>query len=128
MSDLRPALVGNYELLLDFECRDAGVRILRLADPAGIEPHVHRRTRQIYVALEGTSIIDIDGVETELTPYTALEVGAEHMHSARAAARASIIMNISVPPLSPDDQLPLEAPSPYREDLRLPGSTSDLDD
>ena len=126
--DPRPTLVGDYELLLDFESRSAGVRVLRLINAGGIEPHTHRRTRQIYVALEGTSVVNIDGTETELAPYTALEVAPEHVHSARPAGASSLVMNISVPPLLADDQVPLGAPGPYREDLRLPTETSDLDD
>lgn len=128
MLELRPVLVGNYELLQDFECRVAGVRILRLSDASGIDPHRHRRTRQIYVALEGTSFIDIDGVETELVPYAALEVAPEHEHSARPATTTSVVMNISVPPLTFDDQVAPGAPPLYREDLQLPGPTSDVED
>jgi mannose-6-phosphate isomerase-like protein (cupin superfamily) len=126
--DVRPALVGDYELLLDFESRGAGVRVLRLIDAAGIEPHMHHRTRQIYVALEGMSVVEIDGIETEIAPYAALEVAPEQVHSARPAGATSLVMNISVPPLSTDDQVPLGAPPVYREDLNLPGATSDLDD
>ncbi|MBI2764805.1 MAG: hypothetical protein HYX53_02710 [Chloroflexi bacterium] len=105
MASLRPVPVGSYELLQDFECRDASIRVLRLADVSNIEPHVHHQSRQVYVALEGASIIDIDGTETELLPYAALEVPPGRLHSARPAAGSATLMNISVPPLEADDQI-----------------------
>lgn len=113
MSNLRPAPVGVYELLQDFECEGASVRILRLSGTASsVEPHLHHRSLQIYVAIEGTSLIDTDGVETAMSPYDVLEVPRGRLHSARPASGSSILVNISIPPLAADDQVPRGASRP----------------
>ena len=113
MSNLRPAPVGIYELLQDFECGGASVRIMRLSGTAAaVKPHLHHRSMQIYVAIEGTSIIDTDGAETALSPYEVLEVPPGQLHSARPASGSSILVNISIPPLAADDQIPGGASRP----------------
>ena len=103
----RPAPVGAYELLADFEGTEASVRVLQLSGaPSSVRPHRHRLSVQIYVALSGTSIIEVDGVETVLTPYHVLEVPRGRLHAAQPAGGPAILMNISVPPLAADDQAP----------------------
>lgn len=122
----RPVPVGNYEVLQDHEWPTASVRILRLLKGGPIEPHVHHRSMQIYVGVQGRSIVTIDGVERVLQPYDATAVWATSIHSADADTEESVLMNISVPPLGEDDQhpyAPQEAP-----DLRLPSAASDLED
>lgn len=102
----RPILVGEYELLTDFDCPSASVRILRLVAGHPVEAHEHRRSMQIYVALEGEAEIEQDGVFTAIRPYEAIAVWPRTVHSARARSGASaVVMNISIPPLSADDQI-----------------------
>ncbi|MGE5594947.1 MAG: cupin domain-containing protein [Hyphomicrobiales bacterium] len=124
----RPPIVGQYELLQDFEAPAASIRVFRVAAGGeGVEPHIHRRSTQFYVALEGRVVIEKDGIETRLEPFEVLSVPPGSMHAARAAGGEAIVLNISVPPLAPDDQVAVESDfdSP---DLRLPGHESDLED
>ncbi|GAB4321272.1 MAG: hypothetical protein Kow0010_01530 [Dehalococcoidia bacterium] len=102
----RPILVGEYELLTDFDCPSASVRVLRLVPAHPVETHEHRRSMQIYVALEGEAEIEQDGVYTAIRPYEAVAVWPRTTHSARVRAGGSaVVMNISIPPLAADDQI-----------------------
>ena len=127
MTQSRPAPMGNYELLQDFEGRAASVRVLRLASQGEVMPHLHHRSLQLYVALDGVSVISVDGVERELQPYEVTEIAPGTPHAARPAATTSILLNVSVPPLAADDQLPAQSQA-YREDLQLPHAGTDIED
>ncbi len=106
MPEDRPAPVGRYEVLQDFECPTASVRVLRLAGTAEhIEQHVHRRSMQIYLGIEGQARIVVDGVEHLIGPYEALPVWPGSEHGAIAGSREATLVNISIPPLSADDQV-----------------------
>jgi mannose-6-phosphate isomerase-like protein (cupin superfamily) len=105
----RPPKVGQYELLLDFECAPASVRVIELrANTELVEHHVHRKTAQIYVALRGQAVVDIDGQQVLIEPYRAVHVPAGAVHGVHAASREAVVMNISVPPLAVDDQVATE--------------------
>jgi len=127
MENTRPARVGSYEVLEDFTSRAASVRLLRLGESDAVEPHLHRRSTQIYVSLSGVSVITLDGRDELLPPYAMVEVPPETAHSARCDEGRSMLLNISVPPLAADDQLPLSS-QPYRVDLELPRNALDVDD
>jgi quercetin dioxygenase-like cupin family protein len=116
MTSPRPARVGVYELLQDFEARDASIRIFRLQQGAqNVESHVHERSAQIYVALEGRVAIEHDGAETTLTPYEAFAVQPGVVHGARSVDESAVVMNISVPPLEADDQVAVAQEAPESE-------------
>lgn len=107
-SAARPPLVGRYAVLADNEAASATVRVFELGEDIGqVDLHVHQRSAQIYVALQGRVVIMREGHESALVPYEALEVPAGEAHAARAAGERAIVMNISVPPLAPDDQVPV---------------------
>jgi mannose-6-phosphate isomerase-like protein (cupin superfamily) len=128
LSNDRPIPVGIYQLLQDFECPAASVRVFRLeGERDAVGSHVHRRSAQVYVALRGTVMVDVDGVETVLAPYQALAVWPGEGHSASAVGGEAVLMNISVPPLRADDQVAVAhtADSP---DLRLPREGGDIED
>jgi hypothetical protein len=128
MSDERPVPVGVYEILQDFSCPSAGVRVFRLNDEGdAVGGNLHRRSMQIYVALEGSVVVEVEGVERTLTPYDALPVWPGMKHRASPVAGNAVLMNISIPPLGADDQLPLDE-SGEPPDLRLPSSDLDVDD
>ncbi|MCC7088171.1 MAG: hypothetical protein M9925_00060 [Chloroflexi bacterium] len=127
MTSPRPAPVGLYQILQDFECPTASVRVFRMASTGdSVAGHVHRRSMQIYVALEGSVVIDVDGVETLLEPYGTMAVWAGSQHSATPVGADAVLMNISIPPLAADDQLAThlahEAP-----DMVLPHDGGDVD-
>ena len=106
MTQPRPVRVGNYDLLEDFESNDASVRIIRMAKSAqAIQPHLHHRSTQIYVALEGQSYVECDGHPTLLKPYQVLVVAPETVHAAYPAGEIAVVLNVSIPPLKGDDQV-----------------------
>lgn len=128
MTAPRPAPVGEYIPITDFESRGLSVRVFRLKyGVEHIDPHRHRRSTQVYVALEGRTSILRDGVETILQPFEALEVSPGVVHAARAVDAQVTLMNISVPPLAADDQLSI-GQEPHHPDLELPGQDSDIED
>ncbi len=128
MADSRPPQVGNYELMTDYESDEMTVRIFRMvAGAERIEPHVHQRSAQVYVPLVGQVAIEVDGVETVVNPYHVHRVAAGRAHAARPAAGTVIVMNISVPPLRADDQIPLAA-APEPASMSLPRSGGDVED
>lgn len=120
MTAARPTPVGLYHLLTDFECPAASVRVLRMSGEGdAVGSHVHRRSAQIYVALEGSVAVEVDGVEHILRPYETLAVWPGSVHRASPVDGEAVVMNISVPPLGADDQLPVAAPT-GTEDPSLP--------
>ena len=128
MAEQRPIPVGVYDLLTDYVGRKMSVRVFRLQpNREQVDRHRHRRSTQVYVALDGTVAIQRDGVETTLSPYEAVEVPPGVIHGARAVGAPAVLMNISVPPLAVDDQAPLYK-EPYREDFNLPLDGGDIDD
>jgi mannose-6-phosphate isomerase-like protein (cupin superfamily) len=82
---------------------------------------------QIYVALQGTVAVEVDGAERTLAPYEALAVWPGSAHRASPVDGDVVLMNISIPPLAGDDQLAI-APEPEHPDLRLPRPGDDLED
>ncbi len=120
--------VGEYQILQDFETAAASVRVFAMPFGAGaIGSHVHRRSMQIYVALQGSVAVEIDGVERTLLPYEALAVWPGSKHRASPVDGDVVLMNISVPPLAPDDQLAV-VQEPEHGDMRLPRGDDDLED
>jgi mannose-6-phosphate isomerase-like protein (cupin superfamily) len=128
MAGDRPPLVGEYDLVTDYESDEMTVRIFRMTTGTErIEPHVHQRSAQVYVPLVGQVTVSVDGVETIVNPYHVLRVAAGRAHSARPTAGTVIVMNISVPPLRADDQVPTMA-VPETPDLALPAAGGDVED
>lgn len=122
MDTQRPVRVGEYELLTDFECPSASVRVFRLLPRHPVQTHEHRKSMQIYVALEGDVEIEQDGVIQALRPFEAVAVWPRTRHSARVhSGDMAVVMNISIPPLSADDQrLPEEPEAPPHEETLSP--------
>lgn len=108
MAGPRPVRVGNYDLLEDFETAEATVRVLQMARTGqAIDQHVHERSTQIYVALQGRIRVEVDGAVRELAPYQATTIPAGSAHGAGPIGETAVLMNISIPPLRADDQLPV---------------------
>lgn len=120
--------VGDYEILQDFECPAASVRVFDLPVGMGaVGSHIHHRSMQIYVALQGAVMIEVDGVERTLLPYQAMAVWPGSVHRASPLDATATLMNISIPPLGMDDQLAV-ADEPEPNDMRLPRADDDLED
>ncbi|WP_322819383.1 cupin domain-containing protein [Tepidiforma sp.] len=112
MTESRPIPVGLYHLLTDYECPAASVRVLRMSDEGdAVGSHVHRRSMQLYVAIEGRVAVEVDGVESVLQPYEVLAVWPGSVHRASPVGGPAVVANISIPPLGADDQVPAAEPS-----------------
>lgn len=129
MTSTRPTPVGLYHLLTDFECPAASVRVFRMrGEGDAVGSHVHRRSMQMYLAIEGTVVVEVDGVETVLKPYEVLAVWPGSVHRASPLDGEAVVANISIPPLGADDQVPI-ATVPEPADRQLPrGSDADVED
>lgn len=115
----RPPKVGHYHLLQDFEATEASVRVIRMTGGEDVDAHIHQRCVQIYIALEGEVVVVCDGVETRLKPYHALRIPRDSAHGVRPAEGGmAVVLNISVPPLAPDDQV-ATLPAIETADMRL---------
>lgn len=126
MPAVRPPKVGQYHLLEDFEAMEVSVRVIRMTGGEDVEPHIHQRCVQVYVALEGEVVVVCDGVETTLTPYHALRVPRDSAHGVRpVGGGTAVVLNLSVPPLAPDDQV-ATLPAVETADMRLPRDADDL--
>jgi|GEM_PF-951143 len=124
----RPVPVGTYELLTDFVAQNASIRIFRMHGAGErVEPHVHHKSAQIYLLLEGAARITVDGVDHVLHPYQAFSVPVGVPHAAVPIGEEAVLANISVPPLRFDDQLPPDTPA-APPDFELPGPGADLED
>lgn len=109
----RPVKVGLYELLQDFETAEASIRVIRMErGTKAVERHVHHRSTQIYVALQGRCRIERDGTIVETKPYEVVVIPPGTVHGAQSAAGEAVFMNISMPPLAADDQVPVARMEP----------------
>jgi len=129
MTSTRPTPVGLYHLLTDFECPAASVRVFRMrGEGDAVGSHVHRRSMQMYLAIEGTVVVEVDGVETVLKPYEVLAVWPGSVHRASPLDGEAVVANISIPPLGADDQVPATS-APEPADRQLPqGDDADVED
>jgi mannose-6-phosphate isomerase-like protein (cupin superfamily) len=99
--------VGRYGLLQDAETPSATIRILRIDEgDASVGRHTHQLCDQTYVVLQGLAVITRGDQEIEAGPFDVIHVAAGTPHEARPSGGPAIIMNISIPPLAPGDQLP----------------------
>ena len=87
------------DLLEDFDTESATIRVLRMA-PTGqaIQQHLHEKTTQIYVALQGRVRVEVEGKTIDLEPYRATVIHAGKPHRASPVEETAILMNISISP------------------------------
>lgn len=131
MTATRPTPVGLYHLLTDFECPAASVRVIRMSGEGdAVGSHLHRRSMQLYVAIEGSVAVEVDGVETVLHPYEVMAVWPGSVHRASPVDGTAVVANISIPPLGADDQVPVSEGTVGRQpaDLALPRGDADVED
>ncbi len=63
--------------------------------------HYHRRLTEVYLVLEGSGRIELDGQAFGLKPLTAVLIKPGCRHRAVGKMR---IVNVSIPPFDPDDE------------------------
>ncbi|MBI5947550.1 MAG: cupin domain-containing protein [Chloroflexi bacterium] len=110
MATVRPPQVGTYELIQDYDSPAATVRVFRMRNTGdAVKPHVHAKSAQIYVAIEGALEVVIDGASRVIRPFETAYVPVGKTHGARPAGDSAVVMNISIPPLAADDQVAVPA-------------------
>jgi mannose-6-phosphate isomerase-like protein (cupin superfamily) len=104
----RPQPVGNYEVLKDWEDARTSIRVIAMeGEPERIARHVHQRSEQVYLVLEGEVEIQKGESVLQLGPYDVAVIPIGVPHGARPVGSRAVIANISVPPLAADDQRPV---------------------
>jgi mannose-6-phosphate isomerase-like protein (cupin superfamily) len=108
MTSPRPSPVGTYEILQDFEAPEVSIRVIKMSGTGqSVGRHIHHRSTQVYIALQGRTTVDRNGELTHIEPYQTVVVAPETIHAAFPDGQSSIVMNISMPPLQADDQVPV---------------------
>ncbi len=103
LDDLRPVPCPCGESRRAFTLLPGAVASLHLVDiRADAATHHHRRTTEIYLVLEGTGFIEVDGERFPVKPLTAIYLppGAKH----RAIGQLRLI-NVVVPVFDPGDEV-----------------------
>jgi hypothetical protein len=77
----------------------ASVHLVDVSEDA--RPHYHRGRTEIYLVLEGTGHLELDGETIPVRPFTAVLIRPLCRHRARGRMR---ILNVVVPPFDPADE------------------------
>ncbi|MBI2916423.1 MAG: cupin domain-containing protein [Chloroflexi bacterium] len=102
-----PVSVGNYEVVSHVETPECSLRVIRLGADRKVELHYHERSSQVYFVLAGEVEITINKDPRRLVPQQSARVAPFVPHGVRAADSSALVLSISVPPLSPEDQHPI---------------------
>ena len=85
-----------------FATPDNSQATLHLVDIAeDARPHYHKKLTEIYVLLEGTGHVELDGPLIPIKPLTAIFIKPGCRHRAVGKMR---IINVCIPPFQPDDE------------------------
>ncbi|MGB2866773.1 MAG: cupin domain-containing protein [Sedimentisphaerales bacterium] len=63
--------------------------------------HYHKKLTEIYLVLEGSGQMELDGDKIPVTPFTAIFIKPGCRHRAVGKMR---IINVCIPPFDPDDE------------------------
>ena len=77
----------------------ASVHIVKIQADARI--HYHKRQTEIYVVVEGTGHLELDGQSVPVEPMTAVMIRPGCRHR---AVGALTVLNIVIPPFDPKDE------------------------
>ena len=96
--------MGNYEILSHVELPECTMRILRMRESEFVAPHYHQNSSQVYTVLEQAVEAHIGEQTFFLRPYETVRIEKGTVHSLRAADGWALVLSLSIPPLSRDDQ------------------------
>lgn len=97
--------MGNYEVVSDTRTAETSLRLLRVRPGLEVQPHYHKRTTQVYVVLTGAVQIRLGEGTLQALPFETVRIPPLTVHGL-AALEPALVLSITVPPLSPDDQHP----------------------
>jgi mannose-6-phosphate isomerase-like protein (cupin superfamily) len=95
----RLSTAGGYEVVHSSHGAEIGVYVLVAPEPDRQQPH---EDDEIYIVLEGTGVLDVEGTKTELREGHAMFVpaGAEHRFSAYETLSLLVIFERAPVPAS----------------------------
>jgi mannose-6-phosphate isomerase-like protein (cupin superfamily) len=95
----RLAAAGGYEIIHQSAGLEIGVYVLVAPEPDRQQPH---EDDEIYIVLEGTGVLDVEGTKTQLREGQAMFVaaGAEHRFSAYETLSVLVIFEKARAPKS----------------------------
>ncbi len=97
---------GDYTVISHHEFPESSLRVLRLEPGQEIPAHLHHRSAQSYLVLEGSVEVRTDAVYVRLDRGEAIRVATGQVHALRPAGGPVVVVSISVPPLSSADHIP----------------------
>ena len=83
------------------ETSGAPASIHRVEISEDARAHYHKRMTEIYIVLEGTGEIELDGVRYGIRPMTSILIKPGCRHRAIGSMK---IINVAVPSFDPDDE------------------------
>lgn len=111
--------MGDYEVLSDTRTAEASLRLLRISPGMEVRPHYHKKSTQVYVVLSGRAAIRLGEGRLQTRPFDKVEIPPLTVHGLTAPEPA-LVLSISVPPMAPDDQHPVDVARPRLERVGEP--------
>jgi len=96
--------MGDYQILVDIRTPECSLRTLRLSSGRTVKLHVHHKTTQIYLVIEGDAVATVAGENKKLGSMESLRIPVDTPHALSTESTA-IVVSISIPPLRLDDQI-----------------------
>ncbi len=81
------------------ENQAASVHVVQISAEAQI--HYHKRTTEIYIILEGTGVLELDGERIPVRPLSSVMIQPLCRHRALGELR---ILNVAIPRFDPADE------------------------
>ena len=97
-------LMGDYEVLSHVEMPECSLRILSLKATQFVASHLHKGSIQVYTVLERQVEARVGDRIYQLRPYESVRIEKGAVHSVRALGDSALVLSLSIPPLSRDDQ------------------------
>ena len=100
--------MGDYEVLSYVEMPECSLRILSLKPAQFVASHYHKESVQVYTVLDRQVEARVGDRTYQLRPYETVRIEKGTIHSVRAIGESALVLSLSIPPLSRDDQLAAE--------------------
>lgn len=100
--------MGDYGVLSHVEMPECSIRIIWLREAEFVAPHYHDLSTQIYTVLDREVETRIGEGTFRLRPYETVRIERGTVHSIRPLDGPALVLSLSIPPLSREDQHPVE--------------------
>ena len=96
--------MGDYEVLSYVEMPECSLRILSLKPAQFVASHYHKESVQVYTVLDRQVEARVGDRTYQLRPYETVRIEKGTIHSVRAIGDSALVLSLSIPFLSRDDQ------------------------